>query len=106
MRIGEGLQVMNFHANAKFKNTRRAIKDTVLPHLREATRDHVPQPLPGFNIPPTATLMFGCIQQALPFVLEVELDGRDTVYDKDYGCFNAIGSGKGLAQAIMRPHLR
>lgn len=105
-RIVEDLQSAKFTTSAKFKDTRRVIKDTVLPHMKEAKEDHIPQPFPGFNIPPTATLMFGCIQHKLPFVLEVELDGRDTVYDKDYGCFNAIGSGKGLAQAIMRPHLR
>lgn len=104
-RILEGLTSATFSPNVKFKDTRRAIKNAVLPHMREATEDHIPQPIQGFNMPPCATLMFGCIQHKLPFVLEVEVDGRDTLYDKSYGSFNAIGSGKGLAQAIMRPHL-
>lgn len=104
-RILDELNSATFATTAKFKDTRRVIKDAVLPHMKEAREDHIPQPVQGFNMPPTATLMFGCIQHKVPFVLEVEIDGRDTVYDKDYGSFNAIGSGKGLAQAIMRPHL-
>jgi hypothetical protein len=71
--------------------------------MREAKDDHIPQT--AFPEPPTATLMFGCIQNKQPIILEVEMDGRDTVYDKPYGSFNAIGSGKALAQVLMRNHL-
>jgi 20S proteasome alpha/beta subunit len=101
-RILEELNTSNLkHPN--FKTTRRSIKDAVLPHMREAKEDHIPQK--GFADPPTATLMLGCIQNTQPMILEVEMDGRDTVYDKSYGSFNAIGSGKALAQALMRNHL-
>jgi hypothetical protein len=101
-RILEELNTANLK-HPKFKDTRRAIKDAVLPHMKEAKDDHIPQT--GFVDAPTATLMFGCIQNKQPMILEVEMDGRDTVYDKPYGSFNAIGGGKALAQILMRTHL-
>jgi 20S proteasome alpha/beta subunit len=88
----------------KFRNTRQKIKLAMLPELRDAKDNHVSQSAP-FNEPPTATFLFACIQDSVPFVLEIEVDGRDTVYDDNYGSFTAIGSGKGLAQALIRSHL-
>lgn len=101
--IRESLEVLKIAP--KFKNTRQAIKRLVVPELVEARDLHVPLQLQGFNIPPTASLLMGCVQNNLPFILEIEMDGRDTVYDKNLGLFAAIGSGKSLAQAIFRPHL-
>jgi proteasome beta subunit len=104
-KIMEDLCALNIPSTPKFKNTRQIIRRTCLPDMKEATETHIRQPIRGYDFPPTATFLFGCIQHKLPFVLEVELDGRDTVYDRNYGQFNAIGSGKAFAQAIMRPHL-
>lgn len=90
----------------KFKATRQHIKQLVVPELRHAKDLHVPQNLPGgYHIPPIASLLIACVQGGLPFILEIEVDGRDTVYDRNLGLFAAIGSGKSLAQAIFRPHL-
>lgn len=101
--IREGLELLRLAP--KFRVTRQAIKRIVVPELKEARDLHVPQQLQGFNVPPIASMLFGCVQNGLPFILEIELDGRDTTYDKNLGSFAAIGSGKSLAQAIFRPHL-
>jgi proteasome beta subunit len=103
-KIREGLDLIT-SLGPKFKVTRQALKRVIVPELREARDNHVAQNLQGFNIPPIASCLFGCVQGGLPFILEIELDGRDTVYDKNLGSFAAIGSGKPLAQAIFRPHL-
>jgi 20S proteasome alpha/beta subunit len=104
-KIHEDLDGMSLTLSGKFKNTRQAIKRVVIQEMKDARDTHVAQPLQGFNTPPTATLLFGCIQNRLPFILEIEVDGRDTLYDHTYGWFNAVGSGKPWAQAIMRSHL-
>jgi proteasome beta subunit len=88
----------------KFIKTRRNIQLAVRHEQKEAKEVHLPQQ-PPFDNPPTATFLFACIQNHTPFVLEIEVDARDTVYDKNYGSFTAIGSGKGLAQVAMRSHL-
>lgn len=105
-RIIDDLNGVTLNCNGKFKDTRRAIKDCVLPLMRETAGDFIALPLQGFNVPPTATLMFGCIQHKVPLILEIEMGGGDTIYGDNYGSFNAIGSGKPWAQAIMRPHVR
>jgi len=87
-----------------FMKTRKNIKVAVLHEQKDAKEYHLPQN-PPFNEPPTATFLFACIQNHTPFVLEIEVDARDTVYDQNYGSFTAIGSGKGLAQVAMRSHL-
>lgn len=88
----------------KFINTRKKIKLAVMHEQKDAKENHLPQK-PPFDDPPTATFLFACIQDRTPFVLEIEVDARDTHYDKNYGSFAAIGSGKGLAQVAMRSHL-
>jgi 20S proteasome alpha/beta subunit len=103
-KIREGLDLIT-SLGQKFKVTRQSLKRVIVPELKEARDTHVAQNLQGFNIPPIASCLFGCVQGGLPFILEVELDGRDTMYDKNLGSFAAIGSGKPLAQAIFRPHL-
>ena len=105
-RILDDLNDLTLNCTGKFKDVRRAIKDCVLPLMRETAGDFIPLPLQGFNVPPTATLMFGCIQHKVPLILEIEMGGGDTIYGDNYGSFNAIGSGKPWAQAIMRPHIR
>src|SRR5262249_2569863 len=105
-RITESLNELSLNCTGKFKDTRRALKDAVLPLQRETAADFILLPLQGFNVPLTATVMFGCIQHKVPIILEIEIGGGDTVYGESYGNFNAIGSGKPWAQAIMRPHLR
>lgn len=87
-----------------FMKTRKNIRRAVLLEQKDAKDNHLPQS-PPFNEPPTATFLFACIQNRTPFVLEIEVDARDTVYDANYGSFTAIGSGKGLAQVAMRSHL-
>lgn len=105
-KIMEELCAVTIPNNApKFKNTRQVIRRTCLPDMKDATESHIRQPIRGYDLPPTANFLLGCIQHKLPFVLEVEPDGRDTVYDQNYGYFGAIGSGKAFAQALMRPHL-
>jgi proteasome beta subunit len=104
-KIMDELDGLTIPSSPKFKNTRRLIKQKCLPEMKDAADTHIRQPIRGYDLPPTATFLFGCIQHRLPFILEIEADGRDTVYDKNYGCFHAIGSGKALAQAIIRPHL-
>jgi proteasome beta subunit len=104
-KITDELHALSIPSAVKFKNVRQAIRRTCLPEMKEATETHIRQPVRGYDFPPTATFLFACIQHKLPFILEVDIDGRDTVYDKNYGFFNAIGSGKAFAQAIMRPHL-
>ena len=55
--------------------------------------------------PPPAILLFAGVFKGFPWILEIEKDGRDTMYDANLGNFAAIGSGKPWAQAIFRPHL-
>jgi len=88
-----------------FVALRGAIQAAVVAELRRASALHVPQPDPGFRHPPAATLLFGIIYGQQSYLLEVERDGRDTLFGPEFGNFGAIGSGKALAQALMRPHL-
>jgi 20S proteasome alpha/beta subunit len=60
----------------------------------------------GFNTPPIAILLFAGVFDDKPWILEIERDGRDTLYDKRLGEFAAIGSGKPWAEAILRPRLK
>lgn len=104
-KVMEALDNLTIPASPKFATIRQIIKQTCLPEMKEAADTHIRHFLPGYDSPPTAIFLFGCIHRKLPFILEIEADGRDTVYDKNLGYFHAIGSGKALAQAIIRPHL-
>ena len=65
----------------------------------------MPYPQQGFHQPPVAILLFAGVHERSPWILEIEKDGRDTLYGGDLGNFCAIGSGKPWAQAVFRPHL-
>ena len=104
-KLVDAVNGVTFPKNAKFSSVRRLIRHACLPDIRDAATTHVRHLLPGYDIPPTAVLLFACIHNKYPYILEIEADGRDTVYDENLGSFHAIGSGKALAQAIMRPHL-
>lgn len=87
------------------KKTRQDIKALVIPELKQSAELHVPYPQQGFHQPPIAVLLFTGIHNRKPWILEIERDGRDTLYDEALGDFAAIGSGKPWAQAVFRPHL-
>lgn len=87
------------------KRFRQELKARIVPEQQEAVRFHAPYPAQGFNRPPEAILLFAGIVGGQPTLLEIEKDGRDTVYGKDMGNFAAVGSGKPWAQAIFRPFL-
>lgn len=84
---------------------RKDLQRAVARELREAVQNHIPQQIQGYHQPPQAIFMFAGVYRAAPWILEVAIDGRDTMYNEAHGYFNAIGSGKPLAQAIFRPHL-
>jgi 20S proteasome alpha/beta subunit len=105
-KLEEELNDLEIPRSAKFKLTRRLVQEACLPDIRAARDNHVPHDAAGYDRPPTAILLFGCIHNKSPHIFEIEADGRDTVYDQNFGFFNAIGSGKALAQAIMRPYLQ
>ena len=88
-----------------FKRTRQEIKRIVVPELRESHVQHAPYPVLGFQRPPEAILLFVCVINKTPWILEMEKDGRDTCYNQELGDFAAMGSGKPWAQAVFRPHL-
>lgn len=104
-KIVEELNDLKLSRSPKFKLSRRLIQEACLPDMRDARDNHISHSATGYDVPPTAILLFGCIHNKSPYILEIEADGRDTVYDQNLGSFQAIGSGKALAQAIMRPHL-
>lgn len=103
-KIEESLGTLT--AKATLKRLRQDIKKLVIPELKEARELHVPYPQAPYHQPPDATLLFAGVLDSRPWILEIEKDGRDTVYGEDLGNFAAIGSGKPWAQAIFRPHLR
>lgn len=96
----------DFTQQPNLKRIRQQIKKRVVPELAEAVSSHSPYPQPGYNVPPCAILLFVGIQDGKPWILEIEKDGRDTIYDEGLGNFAAIGSGKPWAQALFRPHLK
>src|SRR5260370_32167354 len=104
-KIVEELNDLKIRRSAKFKLTRRLIQEACLPDMREARDNHISHSATGYHVPPTAILLFAFVHNKSPHIFEIEADGRDTIYDQNFGFFNAIGSGKALAQAIMRPYL-
>ncbi len=101
-KIDESLK--GFMPKARLKNIRQEIRKLILPELKEAKEYHVPYPQQPFHQPPSVVLLFAGVLEGKPWILEVEKDGRDTLYDGTLGNFAAIGSGKPLAQAIFYPH--
>ena len=87
------------------KRVRQDLKKLTASELAESRQFHVPYPQPPFHQPPVAVLLFAFILQGRGWILEIERDGRDTMYDEGLGSFAAIGSGKPWAQAAFRPHL-
>lgn len=103
-KISDGLS--SLVVPSSLKRIRQEIKKIVVSELRDSKDDHVPYPLPGYNIPPIGVLLCAGVCNGIPWILEVEKDGRDTMYGgADLGGFAAIGSGKPLAQALFRAHL-
>lgn len=89
----------------RIRRWRQELKGRIVPEQREAVQVHAPYPAAGFHAPPVAILLFAGICEGQPFLLEIEKDGRDTVYNAGMGHFAAIGSGKPWAQALFRPYL-
>lgn len=102
-KIDENLS--GFSPRNNLKNTRKEIKKCVLPELQESVRGHVRYPQPPFHQPPIAILLFVGVLENKYWIIEIERDGRDTYYGKEFGFFCAIGSGKPLAQALFIPYL-
>ncbi len=104
-KIDEALA--GFPARGTINALRKELKRRVAPELAESVQLHVPYPHPAYNMPPTATLLFAGVLNRAPWILEIERNGGDTIFSTvDFGHFGAIGSGKPLAQAIFRTHLR
>jgi len=105
-KLTEDLNDLKLSPSAQFRATRREIRKACLPALQEASNTHIRVYVPGCDTdPPTATLLFGGIHRNKPFLLEIEANGRDTLYDDNFGNFRAIGRGTSLAQAVMWTHL-
>lgn len=103
-KINERLSTLE--PKSRINLTRKEIKRFIFPEIKESTEYHVRYPQPPFHLPPVAILLFAGVHKGRPWILEIERDGRDTLYDEELGNFAAIGSGKPLAQAIFRLHLR
>jgi 20S proteasome alpha/beta subunit len=102
-KINESLGELSL--GTTLKRIRQDIKRCVAQELEASNRLHVPYPQQGFQAPPSATYLFVGVQDKIPWILEIEKDSRDTMYDASMGRFAAIGSGKPWAQAFFRPHL-
>ncbi len=87
------------------RGLRRQIKQLVTTEQREAIQTHVQYPQQGFHEPPAAIALFAGVLDGVPWILEIEGNGEDTMYDAKLGNFAAIGSGKPWAEAVFRPHL-
>lgn len=87
------------------RELRRQIKQLVTNEQREAIQTHVAYPQQGFHEPPVAITLFAGVRDGVPWIMEIERNGEDTMYDDKLGNFAAIGSGKPWAEAVFRPHL-
>jgi len=94
-----------FTIPGNMKRVRQDLRQRIVPELQEAARFHAPYPAQGYNVPPSASFLFAFACAGQPCLLEIEKDGRDTIYGATLGNFAAIGSGKPWAQAIFRPFL-
>jgi len=105
-KISYNLEIMkNFDSSTPLKKIRKELRIAVIPELKEAINLHVSYPQQGFQHPPCAIVLFIGVHNRTPWILEIERNGNDQCYDKNFGYFDAIGSGKPWAQAIFRPHL-
>ena len=87
------------------KNLRKKLKSLIFREQGEAADGYVRIPGRPVN-PPVAVFLFAAIMDRKPQIIEIDEHGSDTGYEgKREGGFYAIGSGKSLACAIMRPHL-
>jgi 20S proteasome alpha/beta subunit len=102
-KISENLE--SYSPKTRLKGIRQEIKKLIVPEIKDAHDNHVPFPQMPFHQPPVAVMLFAGVLDRKPWILEIEKDGRDTIYGAELGNFAAIGSGKPLAQAIFNPHL-
>src|SRR2546425_281830 len=63
------------------KRARQDLRSRIFPALEEGMKFHTPYPQVGLNVPPSAVLLFAFICAGRPCLLEIEKDGRDTLYD-------------------------
>lgn len=103
-RVDEALK--SFKPNPQLKQIRNKLKSLVVSELDLSAKQHVPYPEPPYDKPPVVIFLFVGVHKGKPWILEIERDGSDTLYDDRTGNFAAIGSAKGLAHALFRPHLR
>jgi hypothetical protein len=94
-----------FSPKTNIKNIRQELRKCIVPEVRESRQSHVPYPDPTYHQPPVSVLLFACVINRQSWIIEMDMDCRDTHYGKEYGHFYAIGSGKPLAQAIFSPYL-
>ncbi len=102
-KIQESLK--NYRHRNNIKNIRQELKIHIIPVLKESNQLHAPYPQSQFYQPPIAIFLFVGIINEHAWILEIERDGRDTLYGEDMGYFHAIGSGKPWAQASFRRYL-
>jgi 20S proteasome alpha/beta subunit len=104
-KIGENLEA-KLKPQSTLNRIRREIKRLVCEEISKSSQLHAPQlNHPIYRNPPEVVMLFAGIWADGPWILEIERDGRDTMFDEDFGGFAAIGAGKPWAQAIFRPHL-
>ena len=101
-KVDEALKA--YKPKTLLKQIRSGIKSLVVLELKASIEQHVPYPNPSFHLPPAVILLFAGVLDGHPWILEIERDARDTLYDESMGNFAAIGSGKLLAHAFFRPH--
>ncbi len=108
---GDYGMIQKVHANmcepavtaVKMKGIRQQYKERFVQEVHAAKQFHVPQH--NQDLPPPVIALIAGIFDKKSFILELEKNGGDTIYDENLGEFAAIGSGKSHAQAIFRPFL-
>lgn len=100
-------QLSGFNTSGGLQKVRAELQRRIVVALKDAYGSwvNVPQNA-GLGGPPSATALFAGIVSGKVFVLEVERDGRDTIYGEEYGNVTSIGSGKPWAQAGFSLHLK
>jgi ATP-dependent protease HslVU (ClpYQ) peptidase subunit len=88
------------------KAIRRNIKRQTAAVFQESSETWVRYPRPPFHEPPEDVLLFAGILGRKPWIMQIETDNRDTAVGDEMAYFAAIGSGKPMAQALFRAHLR
>jgi 20S proteasome alpha/beta subunit len=100
-QVTEDLNKVKLSRSAEFSTVRRTLQKACLPALKAKAKIYVP----GFGDDTMRGILFGCIHDNQPFLLEIAATGDAMVYDDNYGNFWAIGRSTTLAQAFMRIHL-